>query len=140
MALGYCNQRFNGKATAVPCAELKHRFPNLYMEPMQMDNSENKSYDTIPYMLINLGNIDTIYIGKDTPVAFIKGEDAGCKYLEVDEIIEDIWGINWQPPRECKMVTSDLVYCPAQVTEHRCMELKDQNISEEMKKKFEELK
>ena len=37
------------------------------------------------------------------------------------------------------MVTSDLVYSPAQVTEHRCMELKDQNISEETKK-FEELK
>ena len=48
MALGYCNQMFNGKAKAMPCAELKQRFPNLYMEPMQMDNSENKSYDTIP--------------------------------------------------------------------------------------------
>ena len=140
MALGYCNQMFKGKATAMPCAELKQRFPYLYMEPMQMDNSENKSYDTITYMLINLGDVETIYIGKDTPVAYIKGEDAGCKYLEVNEIIEDIWGINWKPPCECKMVTSDLVYSPAQVTEHRCMELKDQNISEEMKKKFEELK
>ena len=140
MALGYCNQMFNGKATAMPCAELKQRVPNLYMEPMQMDNSENKSYDTIPYMLINLGNVDTIYIGKDTPVVYIKGEDAGCEYLEVNKIIEDVWGINWKPPHEHKMVTSDLVYSPAQVTEHRCMELKDQNISEEMKKKFEELK
>ena len=140
MAPGYCNQMFNGKATAMACAELKQRFPNLYMEPMQMDNSENKSHDTIPYMLINLGNVDTIYIGKDTLVAYIKGEDAGCKYLEVNEIIEDIWGINWKPPCECKMVTSDLVYFPAQVTEHRRMELKDQNISEETKKKFKELK
>ena len=58
----------------------------------------------------------------------------GCKYLEVNEIIEDIQGIIWKPPHECKMVTSHLVYSPAQVTEHRCMELKDQNISEEMKK------
>ena len=95
MAPGYCNQMFNGKATAMPCAELKQRFPNLYMEPMQMDNSENKSCDTIPYMLINLGDVDTIYIGKDTPVAYIKGEDAGCEYLEVNEIIEDVQGINW---------------------------------------------
>ena len=133
MALGYCNQMFNGKATAMPCTELKQRFPNLYMEPMQMDNSENKSYDTIPDMLINLGNVDTIYIGKNTPVAYIKGADAGCEYLEVNEIIEDIQGINWKTPCECKMVTSDLVYSPAQVTEHRCMELKDQNISEEKK-------
>ena len=57
-----------------------------------MDNSENKGYDTIPYMLINLGDVDTIYIGKDTLVAYIKGEDAGCKYLEVNEIIEDVLG------------------------------------------------
>ena len=140
MAPGYCNQMFNGKATAMPCAELKQRFPNLYMEPMQMNNSENKSYDTIPYMLINLGDVDTIYIGKDTPVAYIKSEDAGCEYLEVNEIIEDVWGINWQPPCACKMVTSDLVYSPAQVTEHRCVELKDQSISEDTNIKFEELK
>ena len=98
MAPGYCNQIFSGKATAMPCAELKQRFPNLYMEPMQMNNSENKSYNTIPYMLINLGDVDTIYIGRDTPVAYIKGEDASCEYVEVNEIIEDIWGINWQPP------------------------------------------
>ena len=140
MAPGYYNQLFNGKATAMPCAELKQRFPNLYMEPMQMNNSENKSYDTIPYMLINLGNVDTIYIGKDTLVAYIKSEDASCEYLEVNEIIEDVWGINWQPPRTCKMVTYDLVYSPAQVTEHRCVELKDQSISEDTKRRFEELK
>ena len=140
MAPGYCNQMLNGKATAMPCTELKQRFPNLYMEPMQMDNSENKSYDTIPYMLINLRDVDNISIDKNTPVAYIKSEDAGCKYLEVNEIIEDIQGINWKSPPESKMVTSDLVYSPAQVTEHRHMELKDQNISEETKKKFEELK
>ena len=73
-------------------------------------------------------------------MAYIKGEDAGCEYLEVNEIIEDIWGINWQPPHACKMVTADLVYFPAQVTEHRHMELKDQSISEDTKRKFEELK
>ena len=37
------------------------------------------------------------------------------------------------------MVTSDLVYSPAQVTEHRCVELKDQSISEDTKRRFEEL-
>ena len=112
MAPGYCNQMFSGKATAMPCAELKQRFPNLYMEPMQMNNSENKSYNTIPYMLItlvmliNLGDViyevDTIYIGRDTLVAYIKGEDASCEYVEVNEIIEDIWGINCQPPMHAK--------------------------------------
>ena len=105
-----------------------------------MNNSENKSYDTIPYMLINLGNVDTIYLGRDTPIAYIKGEDASCKYLKVNEIIQDVQGINWQPPRTRKMVTSDLVYSPAQVTEHRCVELKDQDILEDTRRKFEELK
>ena len=62
MAPGYCNQMFHGKATDMPCTELKQRYPNLYMEPMQMNNSKNKSYNTIPYMLINLGDADTIYI------------------------------------------------------------------------------
>ena len=128
MAPGYCNQMFNGKATAMSCAELKQRFPNLYMEPMQMNNSENKSYNTIPFMLINLSNVDTIYIGRDTLMAYIKSADEGCEYLEVNEIIEDIPGINWQPPHAHKMVTSDLVYSPAQVTEHRRVELKAQNI------------
>ena len=140
MAPGYSNQMFSGKAAAVPCAELKQRFPNLYMEPMQMNNSENKSYDTIPYMLINLGDIDTIYLGRDTPIAYIKGEDASCEYLEVNEIIEDVQGINWQPPHTQKMVTSDLIYSPAQVTEHRHMELKDHDISEDTRRKFKELK
>ena len=140
MPPGYCNQMFHGKATTMPCADLKQRFPNLYMEPMQMNNSENKSYDTIPYMLINLGDVDTIYIGRDTPMAYIKSADAGCEYLEVNEIIEDVQGINWQPPHTHKMVTSDLVYSPAQVTEHRHVELKDQSISEDTKRKFEELK
>ena len=32
MAQGYCNQMFNGKATAMPCTELKQKFPNLYMK------------------------------------------------------------------------------------------------------------
>ena len=45
-----------------------------------------------------------------------------CEYLEVNEIIEDVWDINWQPPHTCKMVTSDLVYSPAQVTEQRKFE------------------
>ena len=36
----YSLQMFTGRAMAVPCDELKHKFPNIYMEPMQMGNSE----------------------------------------------------------------------------------------------------
>ena len=74
-------------------------------------------------------------------MAYIKGEDASCKYVEVNEIIEDVHGINWQPPHACQIwLLPDLVYSPAQVTEHRRVELKDQSISEDTKRKFKELK
>ena len=36
----YCVQMFTGKVTALPCDELKQIFPNIYLEPMQMDNTE----------------------------------------------------------------------------------------------------
>ena len=114
----YCAQMFSGKVTAVLCDELKQQFPNIYMEPMQMDNTEGKSRDTIPYMVVNLDYNDPVYIHKDTPVAYIHEEDISCEYLEVNKIIESTQGINWQPPCKCKIVNSDLIYSPAQITEH----------------------
>ena len=78
----YCVQMFSGKVMAVPCDELRQEFPNIYLELMQMDNTEGKSHDTIPYMIVNLDYHDTVYIKKDTPVAFIHEEDAsGTRYL-----------------------------------------------------------
>ena len=136
----YCAQMFSGKVMAVLCDELKQEFPNIYLEPMQMDNTEGKSHDTIPYMIVNLDYHDMVYIKKDTPVAYIYEEDVSCEYLEVNEIVESTQGINWQPPCNCKIVKSDLVYSPAQVTEHCRVELKDHNVSAETKQQFEELK
>ena len=85
---------------------------------MQMDNSKGKSHDTIPYMNVNLDYHDMGYIKKDMPVAYIHEEDVSCEYLEVNEIVESTQGINWQPPHNCKIVKSDLVYSPAQANEH----------------------
>ena len=90
----YCAQMFSGKVMAVPCDELKQGFPNIYMEPMQMDNTEGKSCDTIPYMIINLDYNDPVYICKDTPKAYIYEEDISCEYLEVNEIVDSMQGIN----------------------------------------------
>ena len=136
----YCAQMFSGKMMAVPCDELKQQFPNIFLEPMQMDNTEGKSCDTIPYMIVNLDYNDPVYICKDTPVAYIHEEDVSCKYLEVNQIVESPQGINWQPPCKHKIVNSDLVYSPAQITEHWKVELKDHNASKETKQQFEELK
>ena len=125
---------------AIPCNELKQRFPNIYMELMQMDNTEGKSHDTIPYMIVNLDYNDPVYICKDTPIAYIHEEDISCKYLEVNEIVKSMQGINWVPLSKHKIVKSDLVYSPAQITEHWKVELKDHNASKETKQQFEELK
>ena len=124
---------FSGKVTAVPCEELKQKFPNIHLELMQMDNSEGKTHDTIPYMIVNLDYNDTVYIKKDTPVAYIHEKDVSCEYLEVNEIIENTHGINWVSPSKCKVVRSNLVYSPAQITEHQKVELKDHNASKETK-------
>ena len=136
----YCAQMFSGKVMAVPCEELKQKFPNIYLEPMQMDNTEGKSHDTIPYMIVNLDYHDMVYIKKDTPVAYVQEEDISCEYLEVNEIVESTQGINWQPPHNHKIVNSDLVYSPTQITEHHRVELKDHDASEETRHQFEELK
>ena len=124
----------------VPCDELKQEFPNIYLESMQMDNTEGKSHDTIPYMIVNLDYHDMVYIKKDTLVAYTHEEDVSCEYLEANEIVESTQGINWQPPHNCKIVKSDLVYSPAQITDHHRVELKDHNVSAETKQWSEELK
>ena len=100
----YCAQMFSGKVMAVPCDELKQEFPNIYLELMQMDNTEGKSHDTIPYMIVNLDYHDMVYIKKDTLIAYIHEEDVSCEYLEVNEIVESTQGINWQPPHNHKIV------------------------------------
>ena len=77
----YCEQVFTGKVMALPCDELKQKFPNIYLELMQMDNMEGKSRDTIPYMIVNLDYHDLVYISKNTPIAYIHDEDISCEYL-----------------------------------------------------------
>ena len=90
-------------------------------------------------MIVNLDYYDVMYISKDTPIAYIHDKDILCEYLEVNEVVESTQCINWLPPRKCKIFNSDLIYLPAQVTEHHQMELKDHNASEKTKKEFEEL-
>ena len=68
-------------------------------------------------MIINLDYNDEVYIGKNTHIAYIENESAECNYIEVCKTIETTECRNWLPKR--KIVNSDLVYSPAQVTEHR---------------------
>ena len=134
----YCSQMFTGRVCAKPSDELKHKFPNLYMEPMQFDNSEGKQQKEIPYMMINLDYNDEVYIGKNMHVVYIEEESVECNYIEVCESIETTKCCNLMPKR--KIVNSNLVYSPAQVTEHWQVELRDQDGPKETKQEFKKLK
>ena len=91
-------------------------------------------------MIINLEYDKDIYLGKDTIMAYAWAEDETCEYLEVNEIVESTGFRNWTSTKGKSITESDLVFSPAQVTEHCCVELKDQGISQETKERFEKLK
>ena len=135
-----CPNMFTGRVEACPCHEFQNKFPNLYVEPMQYNNPNGKWSENIPYMIINLEHDRDIYLGKDTVMAYAREEDKSCDYLEINEIVQLADLKKDLSTKSRSIVESDLVFSPAQVTEHRHVELKDQEISEETKQRFEKLK
>ena len=83
-----CSNMFLDRVEACQCPEFRNKFSNLYLEPMQYDNSDGKWQDVIPYMIINFAYDRNIYISKDTVIAYAHEEDATCEYLEKNEVIE----------------------------------------------------
>ena len=135
-----CPNMFTGRVEVRPCQEFQNKFPNLYSEPMQYNNPDGKWSECIPYMIINLEHERDIYLGKDTVVAYAREEDKSCDYLELNEITK-LPDLKKDYLTKGKNIQeSDLVFSPAQVTEHQCVELKDQEISEQTRQKFEKLK
>ena len=124
----------------MPCQEFQNKFPNLYLELMQYNNCDGKWSENIPYMIINLEHDRDIYLGKYTVVSFVREEDKSFDYLEINEIIKMSDLKKNASTKGRSIVKSDLVFSPAQVTEYQRVELKDQNISEETKQRFEKLK
>ena len=107
---------------------------------MQYNNPNSKWSENIPYMIINLEHDRDIYLGNDTIVAYAREEDKSCDYLEINEIIELADLKKDLSTKGRSIIESDLVFSPAQVTEHRHVELKDQEISKETRQRFEKLK
>ena len=136
-----CPNMFSGRVEARPCPEFQNKFPNFYLEPMQYNNPDSKWLEEIPYMIINLEHDRDIYLGKDTVMAYAREEDKSCDYLEINEIVElaDLKKKEFSTKGK-SIVESDLVFSPAQVTEHRRVELKDQEITQETRERFEKLK
>ena len=135
-----CPNMFSGRVEACPCHEFQNKFPNLYLEPMQYKNPNGKWSEDIPYMIINLEHDKDFYLGKDTVMAYTREEDKSCDYLEINEIVE-LADLKTEISTKGKsIVKSDLVFSPAQVTEHQRVELKDQEITQETRERFEKLK
>ena len=131
---------FTGRIEVCPCHEFQNKFLNLYLEPMQYNNPDGKWSEDIPYKIINLEHDRDIYLGKDTVVAYAREEEKSCNYLEINEIIE-LADLKKDLSTEGRSIVElDLVFSPAQVTEHQCVELKDQEISKETRERFEKLK
>ena len=103
---------------------------------MQYNNPDGKWLEDIPYMVINLEHDRDIYLGKDTIVVYSREEDKTCDYLEINEIMELTDLKKRTPARSQSIVESDLVFSPAQVTEHCCVELKDQEITKETRERL----
>ena len=91
-------------------------------------------------MIINLEHDRDIYLGKHTIMTYAREEDKSCDYLEINEIVQPADLKKDFSTKSRSIVESDLVFSPAQVTEHRRVELKDQEISKETKQRFEKLK
>ena len=135
-----CPNMFTGRVEARPCQEFQNKFPNLYLEPMQYNNPDGRWSESIPYMIINLEHERDIYLGKDTVMAYAREEDKSCDYLEINEITQLADLKKDLSIKGRSIAKSDLVFSPAQVLEHRRVELKDQEISEETKQRFKKLK
>ena len=91
-------------------------------------------------MIINLDYDRDVYISKDMVVAYAKEEDVTCEYLEVNELVESTEFWNWTPRQRKYIVDSDLFFSLAQMTEHHHVELKDQDISQDTRERFDMLK
>ena len=91
-------------------------------------------------MVINLEHGKDVYLGKDTVMAYAREEDKSCDYLEINEIVQLADVKKDLSTKGKNIIKSDLVFSPARVTEHRRVELKDQEISKETKQRFEKLK
>ena len=113
-----CPNMFSDRVEVCPCPEFQNKFPNLYLEPMQYNNPDGKWLEEIPYIIINLEHDREIYLGKDTVVAYAREEDKTYNYLEINEIVELADLRKEYPTKGKRIVESDLVFSPAQVTEH----------------------
>ena len=137
-----CPNMFSGRVEVHPCPEFRNKFPNLYLEPMQFNNPDGKWQKEMPYMIINLEYERYLSRSRQGYCCGICTweEDKTCEYLEVNEVIESTEFRNGPQEKGKSIIDSDLVFSPAQVTEHCHVELKDQKYQRNKGKVSQNLK
>ena len=140
--------------------------PNMYMIPLYADLATHMKGDKIPFSISNLSNEEYLYLPKDFVVGFAEkdtreGEtfEIACNEKEIE--IDEAPFKNWIPqshqdtagrsdhtedqiqdsPIDLHKVfsNSNFIKSPAEVDKHRRVELKDQDISEKTRGRFQEL-
>ena len=142
--------------------------PNIYMTPLYADLATRKKGDKMPFSITNLSNEEHLYLPKDFVVGFAEKDEQEGEVFRIECDPDDI-GIqdqpleckNWIPqrqqgeagrpsrtdekPKETEIdlqklfKESNFIKSPAEVDKHRKVELKDQNVSEKTKRKFQDL-
>ena len=129
--------------------------PNMYMYSLHADLAE-KGKDTVtPYVIINLSSTENLYFPKKHVVAFAEKDNTDGETFEIDNV--DTTPRNWVSQRARrsfaqlapadaetdlhKVLTSatNFIKSPAEVETHRKVDLKDAQIKEETKDKFNDL-
>ena len=106
---------------------------------------KSNEHSIIPYFMVNLSSHEYLHLSKNDVVAFAEPEEETVQYIEVAEVdTTDNSPRNWIPRRKSletlpKLPKSDFICSPAEVTEHRKVELKDKPISERTRRTFDEL-
>ena len=129
-------------------AGFHHRNPNVYIPPSCIDNPGNKfEPQYIPLTIFNLSEVDYLYIGRDTVVAFADKPAVNVYHVEIasDEKINVHLAKprNWVPQHHETLpeIPSNTAFiCSlADVPGHCKVHLQDKEISVDVHQRFEEL-
>ena len=138
----HCERMFE----TVPAEEMLEEYPELIAIPLVHKTSQ-KNYNTVPYVLINIGNEDII-IEKGKMLAKLELFPYEAKqittetYIQVNEIQEenDIGeDIDFKEVLKGIKTEKKFITSPADIEIHRKTELQDAEVSNEDKEKFKQL-
>ena len=143
------------KVQMIPDELCQFNNPNMYMYSLHADLAEKRKDTVTPYVIINLSSTEHLYLPKKHVVAFAEKDNTDGEVFEIDNL--DTTPRNWVPERTRqtfakftpikaetdlhKVLTTatNFIKSLADVETHRKVDLKDAQIKEETKGKFQDL-